>query len=110
MLHCGCLLRIMTSATKIIIDAMAGTIYLSKTCFTLDPREVGLVQGGTPKIGFPQSASLPKNDSAVKFAKCPVDGISPDSLLKDKFKYLRYGSVSRDFGIAPERLLFERSS
>ena len=100
----------MISAAKIIIDAVAGTIYLSKTCFTLDPREVELVQGGTPKIGFPQSASLPKNDFVVKFAKGPMDGIFPNSLLKEKFKYLRYGSVSRDFGIASERLLFERSS
>ena len=63
----------MTSAAKIIIDAMTGTIYLSKTCFTFDPREVGLVQGGTPKIGFPQSASLPINDFAVKFAKGPLE-------------------------------------
>ena len=82
MLHCGYLLRIMTSAAKIIIDAMARMIYLCKTCFTLDPREVGLVQGGTPKIGFPQSASLPKNDYVVKFAKGLVDGIFPNSLWK----------------------------
>ena len=36
---------------------MAGTIYLSKSCFTLDRwEEIGLVQGGTLKIGFPQSS------------------------------------------------------
>ena len=68
------------------------------------------MQGGTPKIGFPQSSSLPKNDLAVKFIKTPPDGISPDSLLKDKFKYLRYESASRDLEIAPKRLLFERSN
>ena len=110
MLHCGCLLHIMTSAAKIIIDAMARTIYLSKTCLTLDPREVGLVKGGTSKTGFPQSASLPKNDFALKFAKGPPDGISPDNLLNDKFKCLRSRSASRDLGIAPERLLLERFS
>ena len=90
---------------------MAGTIYLSKSCFTLDCwEEIGLVQGGTPKIGFPQSSSLPKNDFVVKFRNTPLNGISFDSLLYDKFKYLRYGSASRDLGIALERLLFERSN
>ena len=111
MLHCGCLLSIMTSDTMIIIDAITGTIYLRKNCFILDLREeLGLVQGGTPKIGFPQSALLPKKDFFVKFTKWPPDGISPDSLLKDKFKYLRNGSASSDLGIQPERLLFERSN
>ena len=86
MLHLGFLLSIMTSDAKIINDAMVGTIYLRKSCFTFNPRELGLVQGGTPKIGFPQSALLPKNDFLVKFAKGPQDGISPDKLLKDKFK------------------------
>ena len=65
------------------------------------------MQGGTPKIGFPQSSSLPKYDFAMKFIKTPPDGISPDSLLKDKFKYLRYGSALIDLGIAPERLLLK---
>ena len=89
---------------------MVGIIYLSKSCCTLDRwEEIGLVQGGTPKIGFPQTSSLPKNDFAVKFIKTPPDWISPDSLLNDKFKYLRYGSASRDLGIALERLLFKRS-
>ena len=46
----------------------------------------------------------------LKFIKTPPDGISLDSLLNDKFKYLRYGSASRDLGIALERLLFERSN
>ena len=68
------------------------------------------MQGRTPKIDFPQSASLPKNDSALKFAKGPLDGISPHNLLNDKFKYLRYESALRDLGIALERLLFERSN
>ena len=67
------------------------------------------MQGGTPKIGFPQSSSLPKNDFAI-FIKTPPDGISLDSLLKDKFKYLRYESALRDLEIASERLLFERSN
>ena len=90
---------------------MAGIIYLSKICFTLDCwEEIWLVQGGTPKIEFPQRSSLPKNDSTVKFIKTPLDGISPDSLLKYKFKYLRYGSASRDLGIALKRLLFKRSN
>ena len=99
MLYCGCLLSIMTSVAKIIIDAMLGTIYLSKSCFTLASLELGLVQGGTPKIEFPQSASLPKNDSALKFAKGPPEGISPDNSLNDKFKYLRDRSASRDLGM-----------
>ena len=94
-----------------MIDSMVGIIYLRKICFTLDHWEgIWLVQGGTPKIGFPQRSSLPKNDSIVKFIKTPLDGVSPDSLLKDKFKYLRYGSASRDLGIASERLLFKRSN
>ena len=99
MLHCRSLLSIVTSAAKIISDAMTGTIYMSKKFFTLDPWQLGLVQGGTPKIGFPQSASLPINDFTVKFAKGPLDGIFPDNLLKDKFKYLRYWIASRDLGI-----------
>jgi hypothetical protein len=89
---------------------MAGRKYLSKLCFTFDPLELGLGQGITPKIGFPQSALFPKNDLAVKFANGPIDGISPDSSLNDIFKYLRCESVSRDLGIVPERLLFERSN
>ena len=110
MSHCGCLFSIKTNVTKIIIDAMVGTIYLSKICFTLDTRgELNTVQGGTPNFELPQSALLPKNDPALKFAKGPPDGISPDSLLNDKFKYLRYVSASRDLGIAPERLLFKRA-
>jgi hypothetical protein len=45
----------------------------------------------------------------VKFAKGPVDEISPNSLLKDMFKYLRCESDSRDLGIVLERLFYERS-
>jgi len=88
---------------------MTGRKYLSKLCFTSDPFELGFGQGGTSKIGFPQSASFPKNDLAVKFVKGPLDGISPDSLLKDTFKYFRYESVSRAFGITPNKSLQERS-
>ena len=63
---------------------MARIIYLSKSCFTLDRwEEIGLVQGGTPKIGFPQTSSLPKNDFAVKFIKTPLDWTSLDSLLNE---------------------------
>jgi hypothetical protein len=87
---------------------MAGRKYLSRLCFTSDPFELGLGQGGTSKIGFLQSALFPKNDLTVKFAKSPLDGISHDSLLKDIFKYLRYESVSRDLGITPDMLLYER--
>ena len=103
MLDCGCLLSIMTNATKIIIDPMVGTIYLSESCFTFDPWELRLVQGGTPKVEFPQSATLPKNDSAVKFAKGPPNGISLDKLLKERFKNLRYWSSSIVLGIVLNR-------
>lgn len=82
-----------------------GIIYFSKVFFTLDTCELGLEQDWTPKVEFPQSALFPKNDSIVKFTKGPPNGISPDSWLKDKFKYLRNESASKDLGIGPEGLL-----
>jgi hypothetical protein len=81
---------------------MVGRKYLSRLCFTIDPLEPELGQGRTPKIGFPQSALFPENDFAMKFAKGPLNGISPDSLLNDTIKYLSCGSASRDLGIAPD--------
>ena len=58
--------------------------------------------------GAPQSARLEMKDSAVKFAKGPPFGISPCSLLKETFRYLRYFRASSDLGIEPDKLFPDR--
>ena len=64
---------------------------------------------GTCSREAPQSSLFPINDLDVMFVKGPFVGISPSSLLKVKFIYLSYLSLSRDLGIAHERLLLDKS-
>ena len=73
--------------TTISIDVKAKTERINfKRNLDLGLPLVWFLQAGTWKIGYPQSASFSMKDAAVKFAKGPFLGISPDSLLKDKFK------------------------
>lgn len=87
-----------------------GKIHLSRSgTFGLDGC-VSFLHSGTCSRDAPQSASFIMNDGAEKLAKGPPLGISPLSLLKDKFIYLRYLSVSKDLGITPVKLFLERSN
>lgn len=65
--------------------------------------------GGTCSRATPQSALFDINDAAEKCTNGPLVGISPLSLLKETFRYLRCKSASKDMGISPDKLLFERS-
>lgn len=104
------LFQIATRATQIIVNQSTRNMYFSISVGVLFlGRGATSLHGGTCSHGAPQSASLDKNDAARKFINGPLVGISPRSLLKVTFKYLRYESVSKDLGISPDKLLWERS-
>ncbi|KAL8133371.1 hypothetical protein AgCh_008730 [Apium graveolens] len=67
------------------------------------------LQRGTLSQGAPQRSMLCAKESARKFSKDPVVGISPCSILKDTFRYSKYLIVPKDFGISPDKLFVERS-
>ena len=66
------------------------------------------LHGGTWSRAAPHNALFEANDRAEKFLKGPPSGISPRSWLKDKFRYFRFKSVSRDFGIASDKLFLAK--
>lgn len=53
---------------------------------------------GTSSLGAPQRALFKINDQEENFAKGPLFGIFPSSLLKDTLRYLRCKSASKDLG------------
>ncbi|TVU35445.1 hypothetical protein EJB05_17335 [Eragrostis curvula] len=66
--------------------------------------------GAIARRGRPQSALFPINDLRVIFEKMPPSGICPSNLLKERFKSARYVRLAKEFGMAPERTLEERSN
>lgn len=90
---------------RIIAGKMPIIIYFGR-----DLPAAFVLHGGTSNRGAPQSAPFGTKELEEKFLKGPPVGISPSSLLKDKFRDWRRESASRDFGMTPERLLLDKSS
>ena len=57
----------------------------------------------------PQSLLFPTTDIAFTFLKTPPVGTSPSILLNEMFKYFKNESLSRPFGINPDKL-FRKTS
>jgi hypothetical protein len=69
-----------------------------------------LRQGENPSRAELQSPAFPTKDSDVRLEKMPPSGISPSSILKERFNIVRSVRFSRNMGIVPERLLEDRSN
>ncbi|GAY63067.1 hypothetical protein CUMW_222630, partial [Citrus unshiu] len=94
--------------TTIINIVLNGKAVPRRRAFFRDAWWMLILHGGTCKLGEPHNNSFPSNDSAEKFPKDPPLGISPSSLLKERSRFSRYETFSKDTGIAPERLLLDK--